>query len=107
MFQATGNMMIPMFLQAIGAVTNIILDPILIFGINGYLKLGVAGAAIATVIGQMTACILAIFYLEKINFKISLNKFKTQSTNYQKYLFNCYPLRSNDCITIYFSCSIK
>lgn len=77
MFQATGNMMIPMFLQAIGAITNIILDPILIFGINGYLKLGVAGAAIATIIGQMTACILAIFlFRKKSTLKISLKNFK-------------------------------
>lgn len=77
MFQATGNMMIPMFLQAIGAIVNIILDPILIFGINGYLQLGVAGAAIATIIGQMTACILAIIlFIKTSQLKVSLKHFK-------------------------------
>lgn len=77
MFQATGNMIIPMFLQAIGAIVNIILDPILIFGINGHLQLGVAGAAIATVIGQMTACILAIIlFIKTSNLKISFKHFK-------------------------------
>lgn len=76
-FQATGNMMIPMFLQAIGAIVNIILDPILIFGINGYLEFGVAGAAIATIIGQMTACILAIIlFIRTSELKISLKHFK-------------------------------
>lgn len=77
MFQATGNMMIPMFLQAIGAIVNIILDPILIFGINGYLEFGVAGAAIATIIGQMTACILAIIlFIKTSQLKVSLKHFK-------------------------------
>lgn len=77
MFQATGNMIIPMFLQVIGAIINIILDPILIFGINGYLKLGVAGAAIATIIGQISACLLAVFlFRKKSTLKISFKNFK-------------------------------
>lgn len=80
MFQATGNMFVPMLLQGIGAIVNIILDPILIFGINGYLEFGVAGAAIATVIGQMTACILAIilFKRSKSPITISLKHFKPE-----------------------------
>lgn len=77
MFQATGNMIIPMFLQAIGAIINIILDPILIFGINGYLQFGVAGAAIATIIGQMSACLLAIILFKKKSpLKITIKNFK-------------------------------
>ena len=77
MFQATGNMIIPMFLQVVGAVVNIILDPILIFGINWYLKLGVSGAAIATIIGQISACLLAILLFRKKSFlKLSLTTFK-------------------------------
>ncbi|WP_282144811.1 MATE family efflux transporter [Thomasclavelia cocleata] len=77
MFQATGNMIIPMFLQVVGAVVNIILDPILIFGINGYLKFGVSGAAIATIIGQISACLLAILLFRKKSFlKLSLTTFK-------------------------------
>lgn len=78
MFQATGNMIVPMLLQGIGAIVNIILDPILIFGIHGYLEFGVAGAAIATVIGQMTACILAIILFKKSKspITISLKHFK-------------------------------
>ncbi len=61
--QATGNMIIPMLLQTIGAVINIILDPILIFGLFGFPAMGVKGAAIATVIGQITAMLLSILVI--------------------------------------------
>lgn len=53
--QAKGNMALPMAAQIIGAVTNIILDPILIFGLFGAPCLGIAGAAVATVLGQWIA----------------------------------------------------
>ena len=59
-FQATGNMVAPMILQGVGAIINIVLDPILIFGLFGLPAMGVPGAAIATVAGQMTACALAV-----------------------------------------------
>lgn len=58
--QATGNMIWPMIFQLVGAVSNIILDPILIFGIFGMPAMGVAGAAIATVGGQIIAMIFSI-----------------------------------------------
>ena len=54
--QAYGDMKTPMFAQIVGAIVNIILDPILIFTLN----LGVTGAAIATVIGQIIACLVVI-----------------------------------------------
>lgn len=61
MFQATGNMIMPMVMQAFGAVINIILDPVFIFGLLGVPAMGVKGAAIATVIGQISACLLSVF----------------------------------------------
>lgn len=64
-FQATGRMLMPMIMQIVGAVVNIILDPILIFGLLGAPALGVKGAAIATVIGQCCACSLAIILYVK------------------------------------------
>ncbi|MDR1620287.1 MAG: MATE family efflux transporter [Clostridiales bacterium] len=60
--QATGNAIYPMLMQLAGAVVNIILDPILIFGYMGFPALGVKGAAIATVAGQWVAMLLS-FYL--------------------------------------------
>lgn len=55
--QANGDMKTPMCAQILGAVTNIILDPLLIFGLFGLPKLGIAGAAIATVAGQFAAAL--------------------------------------------------
>ncbi|MGI6254305.1 MAG: MATE family efflux transporter [Acutalibacter sp.] len=57
--QATGNMIWPMIFQLIGAITNIILDPIMIFGFFGLPAMGVAGAAIATVTGQILSMVVS------------------------------------------------
>ena len=70
--QAIGNMKASMTCVVTGAVTNIILDPILIFGLFGLPKFGVAGAAIATVIGQAFAFLLCIYFLKKQNV-VSMN----------------------------------
>ena len=56
--QAEGDMKAPMFAQILGAATNIVLDPILIFGLFGLPKLGIAGAAIATITGQIVAALI-------------------------------------------------
>lgn len=53
--QSEGDMKTPMIAQILGAITNIILDPILIFGMFGIPEMGIAGAAIATVVGQVVA----------------------------------------------------
>ena len=62
--QSTGNTIYHMFVQGLGAITNILLDPIMIFGMFGLPAMGVAGAAWATVIGQTAAmalgCILTL-----------------------------------------------
>lgn len=56
--QAKGNMRLPMIAQVAGAVVNIIFDPILIFGVGFIKPMGIAGAAIATVMGQVVAAII-------------------------------------------------
>ena len=76
--QGTGNMILPMMCALSGAITNIILDPVFIFGYFGVPALGVTGAAIATVIGQFVAMILALLllYTKPFPVKVHLRGFK-------------------------------
>ena len=60
LLQATGNSFYSMISQISGALTNIIMDPVLIFGLLGMPKLGVAGAAIATVMGQLVSMVVSL-----------------------------------------------
>lgn len=73
LLQATGKTVCTMITQMVGAIINIILDPILIFGYFGAPKLGVAGAAVATIIGQIVAGILALIMNLKMNHEIQIN----------------------------------
>ncbi len=73
LLQSTGKTFYTMLTQGTGAIINIILDPILIFGYCGMPKMGVAGAATATVIGQVVAAILALIFNLVKNTEIHLN----------------------------------
>lgn len=70
LLQATGRTLYTMVTQGLGAIINIILDPIFIFGLFGMPRMGVAGAALATITGQIIACLLAIFFNLKFNHDI-------------------------------------
>ena len=72
LLQSTGKTVFTMVTQGIGAIINIILDPIFIFGYFGIPRMGVAGAAAATVAGQIIAGILAIIINEKKNTDVKL-----------------------------------
>ena len=73
LLQGTGRTLYTMYTQGLGAIINIILDPIMIFGLLGCPKMGIAGAAIATVIGQTVAGILALIFNIKKNDDIQLS----------------------------------
>lgn len=69
--QSTGNMLIPMIAQLVGAITNIILDPIFIFNLG----FGIKGAAIATVIGQILSCFVSLSSFIFRKQEVSINIF--------------------------------
>lgn len=73
LLQATGKTIYTMIMQGVGAIINIILDPILIFGYFGFPEMGVAGAALATVIGQIAGALLGVFFNLKYNHEINLS----------------------------------
>ena len=72
LLQSTGRTFYSMIIQATGAITNILLDPVFIFGWFGIPAMGIAGAAVATVIGQWTGAILGLFLNVKFNREIRL-----------------------------------
>ena len=69
LLQGTGRSLLSMYTQGLGAIINIILDPIFIFG----LKMGVAGAAVATIIGQFCGFALAVWFNHRKNTDITLS----------------------------------
>ncbi len=72
MLQSTGRTVMTMISQGLGAIINIILDPIMIFGLLGMPKMGVAGAALATIIGQWVAAVVGLFMNLRLNPEVPL-----------------------------------
>lgn len=78
LLQSTGRTMYTMVLQMVGSLINIVMDPILIFGLFGFPRLEVAGAAIATVAGQIVAMVVGLFFNARYNpeVKVSFRGFR-------------------------------
>ena len=74
LLQATGRTVHTMITQSTGAIINIVLDPIFIHGGFGIPAMGVAGAAVATVIGQWVAGMMALYFNEKLNPEVQFGK---------------------------------
>ncbi|MBU5434263.1 MATE family efflux transporter [Pseudoflavonifractor sp. MSJ-37] len=78
--QAGGNAVGPMIIQGLGAVTNLVLDPILIFGLLGVPAMGVAGAALATGLGQLVGMLIGLTMVARKGVvKVSLKGFRPQA----------------------------
>jgi len=73
LLQSTGLTIYHMYTQGLGAIINIVLDPILIFGLFGFPRLEVIGAAVATILGQICAMALGIFFNVRKNKELNLN----------------------------------
>ena len=73
LLQSTGKTLYSMISQGTGAIVNIIFDPLLIFGIGPFPELGVAGAAYATVFGQLVGCSIGLFCNLKFNKEINFS----------------------------------
>ena len=80
--QATGDMISAMIIQGAGAITNIVLDGFLIFGLWIFPEMGIAGAAIATIVGQFVSMVLAIiiYTTRKNRLRLNLHKFHLDKT---------------------------
>ena len=82
LLQSSGRTFYTLITQGTGAIVNIIMDPILIFGLGPFPKMGIAGAAVATVLGQWIAAILAVIFNLKFNtdlqFSLSILKPKKE-----------------------------
>ena len=82
LLQASGQSFYSMITQATGAIINIVLDPVLIFGWFGLPAMGIAGAALATVIGQWVAALLAMYLNKRFNTDLKLKRAHAKPDDY-------------------------
>ena len=89
MLQSMGRMIVPMLSQLVGAIVNIILDPIFIFNLG----LGIKGAAIATVLGQFAAFMIVLVYVltHKLDITLNYKNYKFKFVDMEKTFFSGIP----------------
>nr|WP_300324798.1 MATE family efflux transporter [uncultured Anaerostipes sp.] len=96
-FQAVGKMMVTMLSLLCGCILNIILDPLLIFGIGPFPKMGIEGAALATGIGQVSTLViyLIVYIWKPLNVRFSMKYLKPEKSICQKLYFIGIPATLN------------
>ncbi len=89
LLQSTGRTIYTMITQALGAIINIIMDPVMIFGLFGMPAMGVSGAAYATIIGQSIAAVLALFFniTRNSDIRFSLHILKLKAATVKRIYF--------------------
>ena len=97
LLQSTGLTVYSMISQGTGAIINIIMDPIMIFGLFGFPRLGVAGAAWATVLGQCVAAILGLVLNVKRNREITISLKEILHPNFAN-IRNIYAIGIPSCL---------
>jgi len=103
-FTASGNSKTPFVVNTVGLIMNIILDPILIFGIGGVKPLGVVGAALATILSQMVVTIIFIYTFIKNGYSFSFRNKRFVKLKYVKSI--CIlggPTAIQNCLFTFFS----
>lgn len=103
-FNASGNSKIPFLINSVGLVVNIFLDPVLIFGFGIFPKLGVSGAALATVLAQVIATLLFIISFIRNGYSLSLKNKKYIDKDYiYKVCKYGIPTASQNCLFTFFA----
>ena len=108
-FQAVGRMKVSMICMMLGCVTNIILDPVMIFGLGPVPKLGIAGAAYATGIGQCVtlAGYLLFYFARPMHVKVNVAKYEDNRKRNEKYLYHRNSGNFKSCTSFHSGVRIK
>ena len=101
---ASGNSKLPFKVNTIGLIINIVLDPVMIFGIGPFKAMGVKGAAFATVLSQVMVTLIFIYVFYKMGYRINRKSFKYLEKNSAKEIIKWgTPSATQNCLFSFFA----